>query len=681
MTEKEFFERYAPRLSDQQKEAVQRVDGQTLLLAVPGSGKTTVLVTRLGYMLLVKGVRPSEILTITYTVAATKDMAKRFTGVFGEEAADGLEFRTINGICAKVIMEYGRKIGKDSYALQTDESVLQKAVKDILAEHMEEYPGESDIKTARTLITYCKNMMLAKDAVDKLGEKENLPLWDILGEYNSWLRSNGMMDYDDQMVYAYAILSRSQEMLTLYRDRFRYINVDEAQDTSKIQHELVRLLIGDKGNLFMVGDEDQSIYGFRAAYPEALLRFTDQHPEGVVLVMDRNFRSGQRIVELSDAVISNNRERHEKHMQANRDITGSVSLIRSEARLSQYRIFAEKAAGSGVQTAILCRENESLVPFVDLLDRRKIPFAIKGADISFFTGRIASDVTSIMEFAKNPDDTGLFMRIYYKCRLYLKKNEAETACREASGTKKHLKDVLQDMPLFGRTKKACSDFFKELKNLISEPPRRALSRITGPIGYGDYLSRLGIKGDKLFVMRAIAAGEGTVNGFMNRMRYLRELMGEGHGNGNEDIILSTVHSSKGLEYNRVFLADVCDGVFPSPGSEDMEEERRLFYVGMTRAREDLCIFEYGDYPSCFVQELKEGMGRAKKNAGKASVAAAAGIRPEPGMKVHQQRYGDGVVTGVEHMDGNTGRFTVRFGEEEKCFSYPMAFEKGLTVTG
>lgn len=674
MTDSEFFERYAPRLSEQQREAVQRVDGQTLLLAVPGSGKTTVLVTRLGYMLLVKGVDPSVILTITYTVAATKDMAKRFAGVFGDEAAEGLEFRTINGLCAKVLMEYGRRIGKAPYALQTDEAALQKAVKDILAGHMEEYPGESDIKTARTLITYCKNMMLGKEAAEALGEKQGLPLWDVLCEYNGWLKSRGMMDYDDQMVYAHALLSRSPEMLGLYRERFRYLNVDEAQDTSKIQHELVRLLAGEGGNLFMVGDEDQSIYGFRAAYPEALLRFTDQHPDGKVLVMDRNFRSGQRIVELSDAVISNNRERHEKHMQANRGTSGSVTLVRAEARLSQYRMFAEKAAG-GAQTAVLCRENESLVPFVDYLDRRRIPFAIKGADISFFTGRIASDVTSVMELAKNPDDTGIFMRIYYKCRLYLKKNEAEAACREASESGRHLEDVLQGMPLFGRTKKACADFFRELKSLVSEPPRRALSRITGPLGYGEYLARLGLKGDKLFVMRAVAAGEGTVNGFLGRMKYLRELMGEGHGDGSESIILSTVHSSKGLEYGRVFLADVCDGVFPSPGSEDMEEERRLFYVGMTRARDELFIFEYGDYPSCFVQELKAGMRKAGPGAGQPS----GDVKPEPGMKVLQQRYGEGTVTGVEPLGNGEGRFTVAFAAGEKCFAYPAAFRKGLSI--
>ena len=179
MTQQEFFETYGARLNEQQVEAVKTVEGPVLLLAVPGSGKTTVLVNRLGYMLYCKGIAPENILTLTYTVAATKDMAARFKNIFGEEVSDRLEFRTINGICAKVIAHYGRLIDKPSFELCTDEKEIGALLGNIYLNVVGEYPTESDIKTVRTLITYCKNMCLEKEEIKKLGKDEDLDLLQI----------------------------------------------------------------------------------------------------------------------------------------------------------------------------------------------------------------------------------------------------------------------------------------------------------------------------------------------------------------------------------------------------------------------------------------------------------------------------------------------------------------------
>ena len=177
MDQNEFMSIYAQHLNENQKKAVQAVDGPVLLLAVPGSGKTTVLVTRLGYMLMCRGIRPENILTLTYTVAATKDMAKRFEALFGEGYAPELEFRTINGICQKVIIQYARKTGKDEntiFRLITDEKESGKILTDILVKIMDEYPTESDVKGYKTLITYCKNMMLSEEEIEALGKQESV---------------------------------------------------------------------------------------------------------------------------------------------------------------------------------------------------------------------------------------------------------------------------------------------------------------------------------------------------------------------------------------------------------------------------------------------------------------------------------------------------------------------------
>ena len=273
LTWSEFYNQFSIQLNEQQQSAVQSVTGPVLLLAVPGSGKTTVLVTRLGYMIFCRGIAPEKILTVTYTVAATKDMSERFASRFGQDLADRLEFRTINGICARVIQYYGRKTARTAFSLLTDEKRISAILSAIYQKAERVYPTEGDLKNVRTLITYIKNRMLNEKEIEALDETSEIRISAIYKEYCKHLRENQLMDYDDQMVYAYNMLRKIPWLLEYFQDQYPYICVDEAQDTSKIQHAIIALLASRTENLFMVGDEDQSIYGFRAAYPEALYAF------------------------------------------------------------------------------------------------------------------------------------------------------------------------------------------------------------------------------------------------------------------------------------------------------------------------------------------------------------------------------------------------------------------------
>lgn len=665
LSKEEFLSRYARHLNEKQLRAVQTVDGPVLLLAVPGSGKTTVLVNRLGYMLYCAGIDPRHILTLTYTKAATEDMRRRFEGIFGNDFGDAVEFRTINGICAKIIAAYGRMVGKTPFSLVTDEKWLGKLVTDILAAHLSEYPTESDVKNARTLMTYCKNRLLNNEEIEALGEEADLPLLPIFTQYNAVLKEHQLMDYDDQMVYAYNLLRVSPELLRFYQDKYRYICVDEAQDTSKIQHLIIGLLAGKNGNLFMVGDEDQSIYGFRAAYPEALLHFENEHPKAQVLVMDQNYRSNAKIVAAADHFIQKNEDRHEKHMVAVRPENAEVRFIDLKKRANQYGYLLKVATNCQRETAVLYRDNESVIPLVDQLERQGIPFRIKQADLGFFTHRVVTDITNIMRFALDPRDPELFMRIYYKCQTYLKKAEAEMICRISGEKGIPISEAIDRCYALGAgTLKQCRSFQMHIKNMPSETPARALFRIECLMGYGEYLKRNGLDADKLFILKMLAQQEETIPGFLDRLGKLQDIINN-HSNDNTcPFILSTVHSSKGLEYDRVYVMDVCDGVFPGqvvttagpsagrkgaqggksgaassvagrkgaqggklgaasslagrkgtaagrsgPGCSEeerkaFEEERRLFYVAMTRAKNDLNIFCLGDKESCFVDELQ-----------------------------------------------------------------------------
>ena len=322
-----FETKYLSRLNAQQKAAVLAVQGPVLLLATPGSGKTTVLVTRLGYMVACCGIDPKSILTMTYTVAATKDMRKRYTSFFGEAAAEGLQFRTINGVSASILSYFWRTHpDSEQYTLEPDEGNLNRIVRTIYQTVNSNYPEDGEIKEIRRLITYCKNMMLSDAEIRKLEtEIDRFP--DIYRKYQETLRSRKLMDYDDQMAYAYAILQTNPDVLGRFQDQYRYLCVDEAQDTSKIQHTIIRLLASRDENLFMVGDEDQSIYGFRAAYPEALLNYQKEHKNARVLLMEENYRSTEEIIKAANAFVAGNRFRYKKTIKPTRGSGSPVHFV------------------------------------------------------------------------------------------------------------------------------------------------------------------------------------------------------------------------------------------------------------------------------------------------------------------------------------------------------------------
>lgn len=613
MTELEFLDRYTRQLNEQQLEAVQTVEGPVLLLAVPGSGKTTVLVNRLGYMIYCKGIAPENILTLTYTVAATKDMAARFNNIFGEELSDRLEFRTINGICAKIIAYYGRMIGKTSFELCSDEKFTGQLLTNIYLNVEKDYPTESDIKNLRTLITYCKNMYLAPDEIKKLGKDNDIDLYRIYELYNTKLKEQSLMDYDDQMLYAYKLLKDSQVTLKHFQEIYRYICIDEAQDTSKIQHMIISLLAGANGNLFMVGDEDQSIYGFRAAYPDALLNFEKEHTGAKVLVMDKNYRSNARIVEAADIFIQHNKERHAKHICATKAAESEINFV-SIAREAQYSYLMKVAESNTNRTAVLYRDNESILPLVDLLERNNVPYNIKSADLTFFSNRVVIDIINILRFAFVPMDAELFMKIYFKFQAYIKKTDAIAMCELAEANHSGILDAAEEVGMNPHVLGNCRSLRTHFKNMANENPAKAINRIENFMGYGDYLGANNIDTNKIFILKQLAKQEKDIPSFLNRLSVLRQILVEKNNDPGTKFILSTIHSSKGLEYDSVILMDVLNGVFPSKvlrtntkstaqEKKDFEEERRIFYVGMTRAKEHLTIFKYKDRPSTFIREL------------------------------------------------------------------------------
>ncbi len=672
MTWTEFTSRFPIQLNQQQESAVQSVEGPVLLLAVPGSGKTTVLVTRLGYMIFCKGIAPERILTVTYTVAATKDMAERFACRFGAEMAERLEFRTINGICARVIQYCSWKSGRTAFSLLTDEKRIAAMLSGIYQRIEHSYPTESDLQNVRTLITFIKNRMLGEEEIRALEKDAEIQLLRIYKAYNAELREHQLMDYDDQMVYAYTMLQRFPWLREHFQQQYPYICVDEAQDTSKIQHAIIALLASRTENLFMVGDEDQSIYGFRAAYPDALLEFEQHHPGAQVLLMEENFRSDASIVRAADRFIQKNTLRHEKHMQparpkqreireiplANRKAQYSYLLKVAEDCTAAYAADPERRAAGEVQKradggpavdalhtdshrssspiAVLYRDHECALPLIDLLERNGVPYKMRNADIGFFTNRVVLDICNIIRLAENPLNTELFMQLYYKLGTYLRKQDAQSIADISQLEGLSVWDVaLKHGGLNAYTKGKVRAIQTHMRNLRKESAGRAVHRIVEYMGYREYMERSEIKDTKLDILRILADQEDSPRHLVDRLEKLRQVLKEKSSERDCPFILSTIHASKGLEYDSVYLLDVIDGVLPAQIPKDLkkaekteleayEEERRLFYVGITRAKDQLYVFTMKTQHSAFCDELFQ---RTPKKSSVKPAPAYSGTAP------------------------------------------------------
>lgn len=614
-----FKEKYRINLNKQQERALQAVEGSNLLLAVPGSGKTTVLVARLGHMVINKNIPPENILAITYSNAAADEMRERCSSLFGQSVVGRVDFRTINSLSLKIYVDDCRKKGIPERTLIKEweaRSLLKRIYMQCTGA---KYVTENDVQELFSAITYIKNMMLTEERILEL-EEDYPDLLKMYQEYQRTLDRQGKMDYDDQMVFALEILRKDNSLLKSIKNRYKYICVDEAQDTSKIQHEIIRIL-AQGNNLFMVGDEDQSIYGFRAAYPKALLNFRYDYLNPYILRMERNYRSTTQIVEKAQLFISQNRGRYEKNMTAERGPGEDVHLESVVSREEQYNRLLDIAKAATTETAFLYRDNESSVVLVDFLMRQNINFALAKPKMNFFKTGVVQDVVAYLSLAMDEYNAEALGRICNKGILFLKANPLEFAKRNC--VKRHISvyDALDEQMKYVRAEfRGRSSYFRDVMTRVAKASTLEAINILLNEGYERYLDNEHIDKGKLEILQILAKQEPTISGFLHRLQELEEMIKQGFEARPGNILtLSTIHSSKGLEYETVYMVDVYDGRFPSSRpnifcrSKDSaggeQEERRLFYVGITRAKNKLNLFEIKSKPSTYIEELFPGRRR------------------------------------------------------------------------
>ena len=596
----EFCKQYDIKgLNPQQEKAVQRVNGATLLLAVPGSGKTTVIVARTGYMLHAAGVHPENILTLTYTKAAALEMQERFVKKFQWTGTDGPYFSTINAFCLSIIRTCARE--KDIFVPRLVPN-NEKVVRDLLASCLPEYPSDSSVKQMCQQIGKAKNEMLSGTELQAVTNPDT-DFADFFHAYNLCLQDNGLMDFDDQLLMAYSLLQSFPDILERARARYRYISLDEAQDTSLVQHKIVQMLVGKDGNIFMVGDEDQSIYGFRGAYPYALLDFQQQYNNAEILYMETNYRSDKTIVDTANRFIKRNASRNDKNMRAMSVNVGDIRMVYVEQTRDMVDLLVSEiqdhyASHPEETMAVLYRNNDSAVALTDMLMTYSIPFRERDALGSFFSHFLIADMMDLLRFAMNPRDLELFCRrLYYKMGWYLAKRslpfveDAWSDCPERT--------ILQAMASSRsfyrlRSDLRCAD--DTFRSMAKAPPAKAIELAMQGLSYWDSYAVKKTEGSdttlrtflrKVNILKMLASRYKTIPDFLDAVARLQNIQSD----PSATVTLSTIHSSKGLEFDKVIMIDVLDGVLPASNpnmtADDMEEEARLFYVGATRAKHEL----------------------------------------------------------------------------------------------
>jgi DNA helicase-2/ATP-dependent DNA helicase PcrA len=603
---KHLSEKHNIFLNEQQQKAVLNIEGPILLLAVPGGGKTTVIVSRCANMVLNHKIKPENILTLTFSKASAMDMKLRFQKVFGSEAGYKLNFSTIHSFCYNVLRTYTQRLNLDFPTLIEDEKApitKGQLLRQLYQNHNESFISDDKLDELSNAVCYVKNMMIPDNEMPETikGIKN---FYKIYKSYEAYKTQFNYIDYDDMLTKTLELFKENQALINAYRDRYTYINVDESQDTSYLQHQIIKCVAAPKNNIFMVGDEDQSIYTFRAAFPRALLDFKETYPGAQVYLMENNYRSTKNIVLAANLFIKQNRERYDKNMFSERDVGEKAKYTCLKDKNDQYGYIGSqlKQEKDMAGIAVLYRNNISAIPLADTLHRSNIPFYLREAKNHFFKHWVTTDIISFMNLSFDTADSEAFKQVYYKMNAYLSKAMAEYAVSNVNSNG-NLFDILLECPdINGKQATRLLEIKRNIRKISKLKAHRAIEFIVDIIGYGEYLKKQGNNENEttdslmqiISGLKSIAEKAGSIDDFKNRLEQLQQIMNNARFNkGKNAVTLSTIHSSKGLEFDKVFIIDLFEGQFPSAVSISefntkdrtlMEEEVRLFYVGATRAR-------------------------------------------------------------------------------------------------
>lgn len=584
-------------LNPSQERAIRHKTGPMLVLAGPGSGKTLVITERTRFLIEECQISPSNILVITFTKAAAMEMKQRFRRRIGKDCP--VTFGTFHAVFFMIL--------KHAYHYSAENIIKEEAryqcIREIIAKCRLDYEDENEFITSLLgEIGMVKNAGIAianyysKNCAETVFRR-------IFNEYQEYLYRHKLLDFDDMLVYTKELFTERKDILAAWQNKYQYILIDEFQDINKIQYDIIKMLAGERRNLFAVGDDDQSIYRFRGAKPEIMLHFKEDFKGAEPMLLDTNYRSTEQIVGAAGNVISYNRERFEKQIKAGGGNGAAVEFLLFEGqREENARIIwdIQEAVEHGAHYedfAILFRTNLQPRLLMEQLLAYNIPFRTKDSIPNLYEHWIAKDLFAYIRIAMGSRERRDFLQIMNRPKRYISRDSLD----EPTIAFDVWEWYYEEQPWVA---KRISQLQHDIKVLERLGPYAAINYIRKAIGYDEFLAEYAdyrrIKAEDLYdVIEELQASakdhKDYDSWFAHIDSYTKELqeMYRVQNENRESVALATLHSAKGLEYENVYLIDVNEGVMPYKKAvlePEIEEERRMFYVGMTRAKKNLHLF-------------------------------------------------------------------------------------------
>lgn len=625
----------------EQEEAITHKEGPLMVLAGPGSGKTLVITYRVKWLIENAGVHPSNILVITFTRAAAEEMRKRFFAFDGMENAP-VTFGTFHSIFF-MILRYAYRYTAGNIIR---EDVKRRYIKE-MTENMElEIEDEKEFLSGIiNEISYVKGEMMSLSYYHSSNCSDEL-FAQIYEGYERRLREENLIDFDDMLVFCYELLKERKDILAMWQQKFQYILIDEFQDINKVQYEIVRMLAGKGDHLFIVGDDDQSIYRFRGARPEIMLGFEKDYPDAKKVILNTNYRCSAEIVDSAEHLISHNTKRFPKNMRAARGKKVPITFryLKDAGEectdiLKGIRFYHKKGIPLE-EMAVIFRTNTQPRLLVGRLMEYNIPFQMRDVIPNIFDHWIARNILTYIKIAMGNKDRKLFLQIMNRPKRYISRSMLTDSQVDL---KKLKQETFGKKWLYEKIDKLEMD----LCLLRKMEPYAAIQYIRSGIGYEDYMNEYAqfrrMNPDDLEeVLNQIQESAKEYHSFEEWFAYidsygeeLEKQMEAGRQQQKSGVTLTTMHSSKGLEYEVVFVMDINEGTTPHKKAvkdADLEEERRLFYVAVTRAKTYLFLYSLKELYQKEVQisryigelrydkkEFKKGRRVVHKNIGKGTI--------------------------------------------------------------
>ncbi len=655
----------------EQEEAITHKGGPLMVLAGPGSGKTLVITYRVKWLIENAGVHPSNILVITFTRAAAEKMKKRFFMFDGMENAP-VTFGTFHSVFF-MILRYAYRY---TAANIIREDVKRRYIKE-MTENMElEIEDENEFLSGIiNEISYVKGEMMSLSYYHSNNCSDEL-FAQIYEGYEKRLREENLIDFDDMLVFCYELLKEREDIRTLWQNKFQHILIDEFQDINKVQYEIIRMLAGKGDHLFIVGDDDQSIYRFRGARPEIMLGFEEDYPEAKKVILNTNYRCSEEIVESAEHLISHNTKRFPKNMQAARGSKVPITFRNLKDAgeectdiLKGIRFYYKKGIPLE-DMAVIFRTNTQPRLLVGRLMEYNIPFQMRDVIPNIFDHWIARNILTYIKLAMGNRDRKLFLQVMNRPKRYI----SRSMITEAQVDLKKLKQqTFGKKWLYEKIDKLEMDLYL----LRKMEPYAAIQYIRNGIGYEDYMNEYAqfrrMNPDDLEeVLNQIQESAKEYHSFEEWFAYiesygekLRKQMEAGRQQ-KSGVTLTTMHSSKGLEYEVVFVMDINEGVTPHKKAvkeADLEEERRLFYVAVTRAKTYLFLYS--------VKELYQKDAQISRYIGELRYDKK---EFQKGKRVIHKSIGKGTV-----LELKEDKIKIKFDNSKKprLFSIKYLMEQGL----